>query len=77
MRSTILALALVLSCMASARPAHAAGACALVCLGPDERLDADKCACVKQADTPVRACALVCPDGQALDVAKCACVKKN
>jgi hypothetical protein len=77
MKTGILALALVLSGMASERPASAAGACALVCLGPDETLDAKKCACVKQADTPASACALVCPDGTTLDVAKCACVKKN
>ena len=77
MRSGVLGLVLVFFCIASAPPVHAAGACSLVCLGPDERLDADKCACVKQGDAPLKACALVCPDGQALDAANCACVKKN
>jgi hypothetical protein len=78
MRNGVLALAFALtSCVLVERPAHAAGACALVCLDPDERLDVGKCACVKQTDAPASACALVCPDGQVLDAAKCVCVKKN
>jgi hypothetical protein len=79
MKSSVLVLTIVLLCTAGERSAHADSAkpCALICLGPDETLDAKKCACVKQADIHPNACALVCLDGETLDAVKCLCVRRN
>jgi hypothetical protein len=78
MKSAVFALSYIVLCMGAGPSTHLeTRPCALVCVSPDEKLDARKCSCVKQADSDNKACGLVCPNGQTLDAAKCLCVGKN
>jgi hypothetical protein len=71
-----LAMSLVACNVAPAQPIPSP--CGLVCVGPDETLDAKQCKCVKSTSSPITPpCALVClgPD-ETLDAQQCKCVKK-